>query len=154
VRLGPSVRPAYLSQQQEGVDLNRTPLQEIRAAAPLDETAARSYLHRFLFSGDEVNTRTAALSYGQRSRLELATLILSGVNLLVLDEPLNHLDIPSRERFEEALSAFGGTVLAVSHDLYFIRRFAGRLLVLSNGSLREEDEPIPAAPFPRREGGV
>lgn len=139
VRLGPSVRSGYLSQQQEGIDLERTPLQEIRAAAALDETAARTYLHRFLFSGDEVHTRSGALSYGQRSRLELATLIVSGVNLLVLDEPLNHLDIPSRERFEEALNSFQGSVLAVSHDRYFIRRFAERLLVLRDGRLAEED---------------
>ncbi len=78
-----------------------------------------------------------SLSYGQRSRLALARLILRGVNLLVLDEPLSHLDILSRERFEEALAGFGGTVLAVSHDRYFIRRFGTRLLVLEGGVLHE-----------------
>jgi ATP-binding cassette subfamily F protein 3 len=139
VRLGAGVQPGYLSQQQEGIDLERTPLEQIRAAAAIDETAARTYLHRFLFSGEDVGIRNASLSYGQRSRLALARLILSGVNLLVLDEPLNHLDLPSRERFEEALTNFQGTVLAVSHDRYFIRRFAERLLVLSDGTLWEGD---------------
>jgi ATP-binding cassette subfamily F protein 3 len=139
VRLGAGVRWGYLSQQQESVDPRRTPLEEIRAVAPLDESAARTYLHRFLFSGDEVFTRNEALSFGQRSRLALAKLILRGVNLLVLDEPLNHLDIASRERFEAALAGFGGTALAVSHDRYFIRRFAGRLFELAGGALRETD---------------
>jgi ATP-binding cassette subfamily F protein 3 len=115
----------------------RTPIEEIRAAAAMDEAGARAYLHRFLFSGDEVFTRNSALSFGQRSRLALARLILEGVNLLVLDEPLNHLDIPSRERFEEALEAFGGTILAVSHDRYFIRRVASRVLMLREGHLAE-----------------
>jgi len=137
VRRGAGVVPGYLAQQQEVVDLGRTPLQEVRAAAALDETAARTYLHRFLFSGDDVFLRNSALSFGQRARLALALLVLRGVNLLVLDEPLNHLDIPSRERFEEALADFNGTVLAVSHDRYFIRRVAGRVLALADGCLRE-----------------
>jgi ATP-binding cassette subfamily F protein 3 len=139
VRLGAGVLPGYLSQQQESVDPRRTPLEEIRSEAALDETAARTYLHRFLFSGDEVFTRCGSLSFGQRSRLALAKLILRGVNLLVLDEPMNHLDIPSRERFEQALAGFGGTVIAVSHDRYFIRRCAGRLMLLEGGRLREAE---------------
>ncbi len=137
VRLGGGIVPGYLSQQQESLNLDRTPLEEIRSAAPLDETAARTYLHRFLFSGEEVFLRSRVLSYGQRSRLALARLILRGVNLLVLDEPMNHLDIPSRERFEEALAGFGGTVLAVSHDRYFIHRFGSRVLRLEDRRLAE-----------------
>ena len=138
-RLGSAVVPGYLSQQQESIDLDRTPLEEIRACVAVDETTARTYLHRFLFKGDEVFTRNRSLSYGQRARLSLARLVLGGVNLLVLDEPMNHLDIPSRERFEEALADFHGTVIAVSHDRYFVRCFAGRLLVLEGGRLRESD---------------
>lgn len=137
VRLGVSVAAGYLSQQQEGIDLRRTPLQEIRSAATLDEAAARGYLHRFLFSGDEVNTRNDCLSFGQRSRLALARIIVSGVNVLVVDEPLNHLDIPSRERFEQALDSFQGTILAVSHDRAFIERFGRRVLRLRDGQLQE-----------------
>ena len=140
-RLGSAVVPGYLSQQQESIDLDRTPLEEIRACVAVDETTARTYLHRFLFKGDEVFTRNRSLSYGQRARLSLARLIVGGVNLLVLDEPMNHLDIPSRERFEEALADFHGTVIAVSHDRYFVRRFAGRLLVLEGGRLHEA-EPV------------
>jgi ATP-binding cassette subfamily F protein 3 len=136
-RLGGGVIVGYLSQQQESVDPAATPLEEVRAAGGMDETAARTYLHRFLFTADEVFVRNAALSFGQRARLALGLMILRGVNLLLLDEPLNHLDLPSRERFEEALEGFGGTIVAVSHDRYFIRRFARRLLVLESGALNE-----------------
>ncbi|MGI8552882.1 MAG: ribosomal protection-like ABC-F family protein [Dehalococcoidia bacterium] len=142
VRIGRGVIPAYLSQQQESIDLARTPLEEIRAAAPLDETEARTYVHRFLFAGNEVFTQNRALSFGQRSRLALAVIILQGVNLLVLDEPLNHLDIPSRERFEEALANFHGTILAVSHDHYFINRIASRVLLLEGGKLTDVDREL------------
>jgi ATP-binding cassette subfamily F protein 3 len=83
-------------------------------------------------------SRNGSLSFGQQARLALARLILQGVNFLVLDEPLNHLDIPSRERFEEALEGFGGTVLAVSHDRHFIRHFATRVVALRDGRLVEE----------------
>ena len=75
------------------------------------------------------------LSYGERRRLSLAKLVLAGANLLILDEPTNHLDIPSREALETALEAYDGAILAVTHDRYFIERFASRLLELRDGEL-------------------
>jgi ATP-binding cassette subfamily F protein 3 len=79
----------------------------------------------------------AGLSFGERSRLALATLVLQGCNFLLLDEPINHLDIPSRARFEQALAGFEGAVLAVVHDRYFIERFATRVWKVEGGTVRE-----------------
>ncbi|MFM8323142.1 MAG: ATP-binding cassette domain-containing protein, partial [Chloroflexota bacterium] len=93
------------------------------------------FLHQFLFSGDEVFTPAGKLSYGERARLALACLVGAGCNLLLLDEPVNHLDIPSRARFEQALAAFDGTVLAVAHDRYFIESFASSIWELRHGRL-------------------
>ncbi len=102
IRLGRGVRVGYMAQEQENMDPKATPLSLIRNAAPLDETDARSFLHYFLFGGDEVFTPVGRLSFGERSRLGLALLAVQGCNFLLLDEPINHLDIPSRERFEQA----------------------------------------------------
>ena len=135
VRLGANVRPGYFSQEQEGLDPAQTALEAVRAYAPLSETEARNFLHYFLFAGDAVFTPVGRLSYGERARLVLARLVLSGVNFLLLDEPLNHLDIPSRQQFEEALDAFDGTVLAVVHDRYFVEQFASRIWALLDGRL-------------------
>ena len=138
VRIGANIRAGYLAQGADGLDLDATPLTIVRGAAALSESEARGYLHRFLFAGGEVFTPVRSLSHGQRARLALARLVLGGVNLLVLDEPLNHLDISSRERFEEALAGFAGTIIAVSHDRAFTERFASRTLTLLDGQLREE----------------
>jgi ATP-binding cassette subfamily F protein 3 len=127
VRLGPSVKVGYYSQEQEGLDDEADAFTEIRRVAPMDDTEARNFLHYFLFSGDDVFVPIGSLSYGERARLALAKLVASGCNLLILDEPINHLDIPSRERFEQGLSQFAGAVLAVVHDRYFIDRFATRI---------------------------
>jgi ATP-binding cassette, subfamily F, member 3 len=113
-----------------------TPVEAIRVAAGISETEARRFLHRFLFTGDGALTPVARLSYGERRRLSLARLVLSGANLLLLDEPTNHLDIPSREAFESALDAYDGAMIAVTHDRYFIDRFAERLLLIDGGQLR------------------
>ena len=136
-RLGANVKIGYMSQDQIFDDPAQTPFDLVRHLAPLDETAARQFLHMFLFQGDEVFTPIERLSYGERSRLMLARLVVMGVNFLVLDEPVNHLDIPSRERFEAALDAFPGTVLAAVHDRAFIQRFASELWVLADGTIRE-----------------
>jgi ATPase subunit of ABC transporter with duplicated ATPase domains len=80
------------------------------------------------------------LSYGERARLALAKLVLGGCNLLLLDEPINHLDIPSRENFERALSTFEGTVLIVVHDRYFVSRYASALWVIEHGSIHRRLE--------------
>jgi ATP-binding cassette subfamily F protein 3 len=136
VRLGSNVRLGYYAQEQETLDEALNAFQTVRAVAPLAETEARSFLHYFLFSGDEVFIPVSNLSYGERARLTLAVLVAQGCNLLLLDEPINHLDIPSRERFEGAMRAYEGTVMAVVHDRFFIERFATALWVVEGGSVR------------------
>jgi ATP-binding cassette subfamily F protein 3 len=122
--LGSSVKLGYMAQEQELLDPTSTALETIRQAAPLNQTEARSFLHYFLFGGDDPLRPIGQLSYGERARLSLALLVAQGCNFLLLDEPINHLDIPSRSQFEQALTQFEGTVLAVVHDRYFIERFA------------------------------
>jgi ATP-binding cassette subfamily F protein 3 len=136
VRLGANVRVGYFSQEQEGLNPDHTVLESVRATAVVSERDARNFLHFFLFSGDEVFTPVKNLSYGERARLVLARLVLSGVNFLLLDEPLNHLDISAREQFEEALENFEGTILAVAHDRYFIQNFAERIYAFVGGNLQ------------------
>jgi ATP-binding cassette subfamily F protein 3 len=136
VRLGASVRLGYMAQEQELLDPERSALEVIQDVAPFNETEARSFLHYFLFSGDDPLRPSAELSYGERSRLSLAMLVAQGCDLLLLDEPINHLDIPSRARFEEALAQFSGTVLAVVHDRYFIQRYAEEIWRVGEGKLR------------------
>jgi len=136
IHLGRGVRQGYMAQEQETLDPAATPLELIRAAAPLDHTEARSFLHYFLFAGDEVFVPVGRLSFGERSRLALALLAVRGCNFLLLDEPINHLDIPSRESFERAMARFEGAVLAVVHDRYFIDRLATTLWLLESGRVR------------------
>jgi ATP-binding cassette subfamily F protein 3 len=136
VRVGSRVCLGYYSQEQEGLDPTGTPLEEIRAVAAMGETEARRFLHLFLFAGDDVFVPVDKLSYGERARLALAKLVAGGCNLLLLDEPINHLDIPSRERFEQGLSAYEGTVLVVVHDRDFIDRFATGLWLVQGHTVR------------------
>jgi ATP-binding cassette subfamily F protein 3 len=124
VRIGSNVRIGYMPQKQETLPPDSTPLEVILGAAPVNQTEARNFLHFFLFAGDDVFTPVRSLSYGERSRLLLAKLVIGGANCLILDEPVNHLDITSRERFEEALEAFPGTIIAAAHDRAFIDRIA------------------------------
>ena len=138
VRLGASVRIGYLAQEQETLDPAAHPLSIIQGESGMNETDARSFLHYFLFAGDDVFRPVSNLSFGERARLMLAVLVARGANLLVLDEPINHLDVPSRERFEAALSAFQGSVIAVVHDRYFVDRFATTIWHVAHGALREE----------------
>jgi ATP-binding cassette subfamily F protein 3 len=124
VRLGASVKIGYLAQEQEFLNLAEDALTHLLREARFSHTSARSFLHYFLFAGDDVFRPTGLLSYGERSRLMLAILVARGANFLILDEPINHLDIPSRELFEQALGNFQGSVLAVVHDRYFVDKFA------------------------------
>jgi len=154
VRLGANVKPGYHAQEQETLDPESTPFDTIVQVAAMSETEIRSFLHYFLFTGDEVFLPVGALSYGERARLELARLVASGCNFLMLDEPINHLDIPSRARFEQAMQAFEGTVLAVVHDRYFIHAFATRVWAIHDGALEsyldlEELQRVRAMPPPR-----
>lgn len=136
--MGSTVRLGYMAQEQELLAPGSSPTDMIGQVAEMNQTEIRSFLHFFLFSGDEALRPSEQLSFGERVRLSLAVLVASGSNLLLLDEPVNHLDIPSRERFEQALSQFKGTVLAVVHDRYFIGRFATDLWMVEDGRLRTE----------------
>lgn len=133
VERGANIHIGYMPQGQAGLPLEKVPLEIIRHAAPLDETQARRFLHRFLFTGDEVFTRVADLSFGQRARLILAEVVLGGANCLLLDEPVNHLDIPSRENFAEALDDFPGPVLFTIHDRALIDQFATGIWLIESG---------------------
>ncbi|MCL5997775.1 MAG: ATP-binding cassette domain-containing protein, partial [Chloroflexi bacterium] len=136
VRIGANVRLGYMPQEHETLNPGETALSIIQQVAPMGETETRNFLHYFLFEGDDVFVPVGQLSYGERARLILARLVVSGANCLVLDEPINHLDIQSRERFEAALEAFPGTVLVAAHDRAFIDRFAVALWVVDAGTIK------------------
>jgi ATP-binding cassette subfamily F protein 3 len=144
-RLGSTVKLGYMSQEQETLDPKKNAVEIIQSAAPFNQTETRNFLHYYLFQGDDPLRPIEQLSYGERARLMLARLVAQGCNFLLLDEPINHLDIPSREQFEQALAGFDGTVLAVVHDRYFIERFASELWVVQNSNVRREVLKIPAA---------
>jgi ATP-binding cassette subfamily F protein 3 len=137
VRLGSTVKLGYMSQEQETLDPHKNAVETIQSVAPFNQTETRSFLHYYLFQGDDPLRLVGLLSYGERSRLMLARLVAQGCNFLLLDEPINHLDIPSREQFEQALAGFEGTVLAVVHDRYFIQRFATEIWTIENKRLRQ-----------------
>lgn len=132
IRWGSKVEIGYYAQQLEDLDERNEIIMELRRVAPSSATAGelRSFLAKFLFSGDDVYKHVRDLSGGEKGRLALAKLIYSGVNVLVLDEPTNHLDIPSRESLEEALQAFEGTIITISHDRFFLDRVATQILAL------------------------
>ncbi len=135
-RLGAGVLPGYITQEQEDLVPGCDALSTFQRCVALNETEARAFLHKYLFSGDEVFTPVERLSFGQRARLSLACLVARGCNFLLLDEPLNHLDLPSRLQFESALKDFEGTILTVVHDRYFIQRYATRLWQIEEGQLK------------------
>ncbi|HEY3313512.1 MAG TPA: ABC-F family ATP-binding cassette domain-containing protein [Anaerolineales bacterium] len=137
LKIGPNVRLGYMSQEQEMLDPLLSPLQVIQKVSDFNETEARHFLHFFLFSGDEPLRPNGEMSFGERTRLQLAMLVSQGCTFLILDEPVNHLDIPARARFEQALSKFEGTVLAVVHDRYFIQRFASQVWSVENGHIHQ-----------------
>jgi ATP-binding cassette subfamily F protein 3 len=132
VRWGTKVQIGYYAQQLDDLDDRNEIIMELRRVAPSTATAGelRSFLAKFLFTGDDVYKHVQDLSGGEKGRLALAKLIYSRVNVLVLDEPTNHLDIPSREALEEALSAYEGTIVTISHDRYFLDRVATQILAL------------------------
>jgi ATP-binding cassette subfamily F protein 3 len=135
MRWGTKVQIGYYAQQLDDLDDRNEIIMELRRVAPSNATAGelRSFLAKFLFTGDDVYKHVRDLSGGEKGRLALAKLIYSRVNVLILDEPTNHLDIPSREALEEALDAFQGTIITISHDRYFLDRVATQILSL-NGS--------------------
>jgi ATP-binding cassette subfamily F protein 3 len=137
VRWGAGVRVGHFSQGSDRLSADKTLLQEFMDATGFDIPAARSYLARFLFTGDDVHKLVSALSGGERNRLVLAGLVVTEPNVLVLDEPTNHLDLPAREALEAALLEFTGTIIFVSHDRYFIERLATRIWDLDAGVLTD-----------------
>jgi ATP-binding cassette subfamily F protein 3 len=137
--LGIGVRRAYFAQDQsEQLDPNNTVFDEVYAAAPAswDIQAVRDLLGRFLFSGDAQFAPVSSLSGGERSRLALAKLLLRPSNLLVLDEPSNHLDVATRERLEETLASYSGTLVFATHDRYLVDRLATRVFEVADGHVR------------------
>jgi ATP-binding cassette, subfamily F, member 3 len=137
LKLGVTVKLGYMAQEQELLNPNLNSLQTIQRVAPFNETEARNFLHYFLFKGDDALRVTRELSFGERARLQLGLLVAQGCTFLLLDEPINHLDIPSRARFEEALANFKGTILAVVHDRYFIERFASDVWTVKDGRVEK-----------------
>jgi ATP-binding cassette subfamily F protein 3 len=135
--VGPSISIGYYAQQHETLDRDQTLIDLIRRAKECSEGAAVAFLLKFLFTYEQCRQRIGDLSGGERSRLQLALLMLSGANFLLLDEPTNNLDIASAEVLENALQNFEGTVLCVSHDRYFLDRIANRIVELDGGQLTD-----------------
>jgi len=139
-RMGTNIRVGYMSQEQEELDPRDNALEAVQKQVSSNETEARAFLSKYLFTGDDVFLPAGKLSFGERARLSLAVLVASGCNLLLLDEPINHLDIPARERFEQALTEFSGTVLAVVHDRYFIQKFATEIWEAKDGKITSREK--------------
>ena len=132
---GTNLNMAYFSQAHERLDQENQVLDELLRHHPMLTSAARDYLARFLFAGDDVYKLVSALSGGERGRLALAVLARSQANFLLLDEPTNHLDLLAQEVLEEALKAYNGTILLVSHDRYFINKLATQIWWIEAGEL-------------------
>ncbi len=139
IKLGPSVKVGYYAQQHETLHPDWTVIQEIRDLRPMYESDAIAFLGKFLFTYEACSKLVRQLSGGERSRLQLARLMLSDANFLLLDEPTNNLDIPSAEVLEAALEEFNGTVLVISHDRYFLDRIVDRVAALEDGKIAEVD---------------
>ena len=157
VRFGTNIDVGYYDQHQQELNPSNTVLDEVWNSFPaMEQSKIRGALGLFLFSGDDVFDTIGSLSGGERGRVALTKLMLRKDNLLLLDEPTNHLDMDSREVLEDALQDFPGTILAISHDRYFINRFADRVMVMSDNGVTEylgnfddyvekRDRPLPPA---------
>ncbi|RJP46512.1 MAG: ABC transporter ATP-binding protein [Anaerolineaceae bacterium] len=137
IKIGPSVVVGHYAQEHETLDFNQSALDAVRSVSALNESKATAFLLRYLFTYKQVSQKIGEFSGGERSRLQLALLVLSGANFLLLDEPTNNLDIASSEVLEQALEDFVGTALIISHDRYFLDRTVDRLLVIEDGRLAE-----------------
>jgi len=135
LRTGHNIRLGYLSQHAENLGETGSVLDACQRATGLTPNKARALLGRFLFSGEEAQKPLAGLSGGERQRLSLAILVDSGANVLILDEPTNHLDVESREALEDALQAFDGSVLLVSHDRALLDAVGARTIAIEDGRL-------------------
>lgn len=137
IKIGPSISVGHYSQEHETLDFNQKVVDAVRYAGEMNEGKATAFLLHYLFTYKQVTQKIGDLSGGERSRLQLALLVLSGANFLLLDEPTNNLDIASAEVLEQALEDFVGTVLVISHDRYFLDRTVERLLVIEDNQLVE-----------------
>jgi ATP-binding cassette, subfamily F, member 3 len=137
VKIGASVVEGYYAQEQETLPFDSTPLDFVRRIKPMNEPQTISFLHGLLFSYEDIHTPIRRLSGGEKSRLQIARLMLTDANFLLLDEPTNNLDIASVEVLEAALEEFEGTILTVSHDRYFLDKIVSKIVAISNdGSVR------------------
>lgn len=137
IKIGPSSVVGYYSQEQETLPYERMPLEFVTHLKPMTESQAIALLHRLLFSYRDMHTTIRDLSGGEKSRLQIARLMLTEANFLLLDEPTNNLDIPSVEILEEALLQFEGTLLMVSHDRYFLDKLATKIVEIGgDGCIR------------------
>jgi ATP-binding cassette subfamily F protein 3 len=137
VKIGASVVMGYYAQEQETLPFDSTPLDFVRRIKPMNESQAISFLRGLLFSYEDIHTPIRRLSGGEKSRLQIARLMLNDANFLLLDEPTNNLDIASIEVLEAALEEFEGTILTVSHDRYFLDKIVTKIVAMSNdGSVR------------------
>jgi ATP-binding cassette subfamily F protein 3 len=138
ITIGPSVKIGYYAQQHDTLNYDQTLIDTVRRATErMKEEDAVAFLGKFLFTYEQARSKVSTLSGGERSRLLMALLMLSGANFLLLDEPTNHLDIASAEVLESALEDFEGTVLVISHDRYFLDRVVSRIGELEEGMLKE-----------------
>ena len=137
IYLGPSVKIGYYAQEHDTLDYNRTLIDTVRYAKPLNVSQAVAFLGKFLFTYEHARGPISYLSGGERSRLQMALLMLSGANFLLLDEPTNNIDILSAEILEEALDEFEGTLFVISHDRYFLDRVTDHILEIESGRLNE-----------------
>lgn len=133
VVLNPQVVVGYFAQELEGLDYDKTLLDSLLEIPDMTQTQARTILGCFLFSKDAVFKKISNLSMGERCRVAFLKLYFSGANLLVLDEPTNYLDIETREKIEEALEEFPGTIICVSHDRYLLNKVATRIIDIGDG---------------------
>jgi ATP-binding cassette subfamily F protein 3 len=134
-QLGPAVTISHFSQAHETLNLENNVLDELLSVKNIGIGAARDHLARYLFRGDDVFRPVSALSGGERGRLSLAKLALHEANFLLLDEPTNHLDIPAQEVLQDALQAYEGTVLLVTHDRYLAEQLATQIWQVEDGRL-------------------
>ena len=137
MKFGPTVKWAYLPQIIHFAHPERTLLDTMLYEKNCSVQTARDRLGAYLFEGEDVFKTVSSLSGGEQSRLRLCMLMDEKINLLVLDEPTNHLDIDSREWLEDALEDYEGTLIFVSHDRYFVNKFATRIWELENGHIRD-----------------
>lgn len=145
IKIGNRVKIGYLSQGHEELDANRTSLEELNYEFGLTDGQARSELARLNLFANVVEKPIADLSGGEKTRVALTKLILTGANFLILDEPTNHLDLPAREAIEAALQDFDGTILIVTHDRYLLDKVATRIIEFAPAEAQKLPEPKPKA---------